>query len=244
MLKAAILSAINQVHIIDISHEIDKFNIIQAAYVFGNAFANFPKGSIHVLGIKAGNDKNERYFALKLEDQFILCPDNGIISLLNEQGKPNTLKELPVSPKEKSLFFVRDILVPEACKLAIDLAYFESLPNAINPKQILSYHPTSNDFSITGRCIYIDSYGNVITNITKDFFERCRNGRAFTIFLPGKKITKICLNYNDVSEIDPVALFNSAGHLEIAINKGQAKQLLFPRNFNSHTDFNITIEFS
>ena len=242
--KARILKELIQVHIVDISHEIEKFNIIQAAYVFGNSYSEFPEGTVHVLGIKSGSEKNQRYLAIEIEKQIILCPDNGIFTLFHDLGKPTTIKEIPKNSIENNLFFVKDILIDQACKIIKDNTYFQSLPHALNHRQILNYQPTSTSFTITGRCIYVDGYGNVITNIKKSFFEESRKGRSFTIFLPGLKIKKISKDYEDVPEINPLAIFNNAGYLEIAVNKGQAKQLLFQRNFNSHNDFNLTIEFS
>ena len=238
------MKELNEVHIVDISHDIDKFNATQAAYVFGNAFRHFPEGTIHILGIKAGNEPNERFLAMEVERQIILCPDNGIVNLLMENSSSAVIKEFTQTKKEDALFFVRDILAPMAVQLIKNPGFLIAMPNALNTRQILSYLPTSNANSITGRCIYMDTYGNVITNIRKQFFEECRRERAFNIYLPGTKIKKISSNYDDVPEISPVALFNNSGYLEIAVNKGQAKQLLFPRNFNSHTDFNITIEFT
>lgn len=228
--------------LVDICHEVEKFNIVQASYIFSNAFTHFPSNSIHVIGVKAANTRSKKFLLIHYKEQFILCPDNGLFTLFYDHS-PAEIYELKKELYGDSVFFMKDVLLRAACDLANGKKPEEIAERTEDYVQLLSFQPTSTPSSIIGRCLYMDSFGNVITNITKDFFERNRKGRAFTIHLPGHRISEISSSYDDVPEISALALFNTSGHLEIAINKGQARQLLFPKNINLHTDFNVSIEF-
>jgi S-adenosylmethionine hydrolase len=242
LVKAYILKNSGISQIIDISNEIDKYNIQQAAYIFGNAFDQFPEGSIHILAVKSANSDNRNSLLISLNGHYLLCPDNGIFSLFSEGTNADVFvlkNELfPPTP-----FYVRDTLAKAALAFAKDKNAEAIADKTEQYVQALSFQPTFSGNSIVGKCVYIDSYGNVVTNIKKDFFEASRRNRRFTIHLPNIRIEEITGNYDDVAATDALALFNSAGHLEIAINRGAARQLLFPRNIHTHTDFNITIEF-
>ncbi len=242
LVKATLLNNCPTARIVDICHEVEKFNIVQAAYIFGSAFHHFPANSIHILGIKAPNCKTGKYLLIYYKNQFIVCPDNGIFTLFYDYSEANVY-ELHKELYPDSIFFIRDVLAKAACHLAMGKNPESISQPCGNYVQLLSFQPTSTPNTIIGRCLYMDSYGNVITNISLEFFEKTRRNRTFTIHLPGLRITEISVSYEDVPEISALALFNTSGLLEIAINKGQARQLLFPKNINLHTDFNISIEF-
>ena len=242
LIKAYLLKHAEHAKIIDITHEIDKYNLQQAAYIFGNAFYEFPKDTIHVLAIKSANLKHTTNLVVRYKEQYIICPDNGLFSLFYDGGEA-VFYVLDKKLYPESILYPRDTL----SKAAVDLANGKFLNDIAEETteylQALNFQPTSSPDSLIGKCIYMDSFGNVITNITKYFFEQERKGRKFTIHLPNIRIQEISTNYDEVSSADALALFNSSGHLEIAVNKGAARQLLFPRNLHTHTDFNITIEF-
>lgn len=242
LVKAYILKHAANTQIIDISHEIDKYNLQQAAYVFGNAFYEFPKDTIHVLSIKSANLKHTNNLIIRYKEQYIICPDNGLFSLFYDGGEA-VFYMMDKNLYPDSILYPRDTL----SKAAIDIANGKFLNDIAEETteylQALNFQPTSSPDSLIGKCIYMDSFGNVITNITKDFFEQARKARKFTIYLPNLQIKEISVNYDDVPFAEAIAIFNSSNHLEIAVNKGAARQLLFPRNMHIHTDFNITIEF-
>ena len=238
LVKAAILSAIPEASIIDISHEIEKFSLTHAAYIFGNAYKFFPPNTIHLVGVKS-QAIAKRLLYVELNNQKIICLDNGFITLL--QDSPNaTIYSFEGKEFEAGLFFLKDAMITA-------LAALVTKPEVLKPSkdyvQLMQFQPTVTPQSIIGRCLHIDDFGNVVTNITKTFFDKERAGRKFIINLPGVEIDRIVKDYDDVSTNTALALFNTFGYLEIAINREKASRMLFPRGMNTNTDFNISIHF-
>lgn len=238
LVQAEILKSSPDSRVIDISHDIEKFNLMQAAYVFGNAYRHFPDHTFHLVGIRS-HTENKRILYIEVHKQRILCIDNGFFTLLPEtfDAKIFSLyeKEFPVG-----LFFLRDTMVKAALELAVPGNVERLAKPCAEYLQAMPFQPTATSDSLVGRCIHIDSFGNVITNITRHFFELVRKNRKFKIILPGTQLNKIVTDYNDVPETNALALFNSFGYLEIAINRDKASQMLFSKG---HIDFNITVQF-
>src|SRR5688572_22244454 len=107
--KAYILKNLPGTTIIDISNEIDKYNVQQAAYIFGNAFEQFPENTVHILGVKSANVDSKDNLLIKHKDQFIFCPDNGIYSLFSD-GQEADVYKLKQELFPSSILYVRDTL--------------------------------------------------------------------------------------------------------------------------------------
>ena len=238
LVKAAVLSTIQEVILIDISHEIEKFSLTNAAYIFGNAYKFFPANTIHLVGVKS-QAIAKRLLYIEIDKQKIICLDNGFITLL--QDSPNaTVSSFEGKEFEAGLFFMKDAMIHA-------LNAISNKPDILKPckdyVQLIQFQPTVTPQSIIGRCLHIDDFGNVVTNITKAFFDKERANRKFIINLPGVEIERIVADYDDVSTNTALALFNTFGYLEIAINREKASRMLFPRGMNTNTDFNISIQF-
>ncbi|HKC68548.1 MAG TPA: SAM-dependent chlorinase/fluorinase [Bacteroidia bacterium] len=238
LVKAGVLSSIEGASIIDISHDIEKFNLTNAAYIFGNAYNFFPAGTVHLVGVKS-QQPAKRLLYIEIDNQKIICLDNGFITLLPDIHRAKIFyfegKEF-----EAGLFFLKDAMVKALQAILTN-------PEAVKPctdfVQLMQFQPTVTPQSIIGRCLHIDDFGNVVTNITKIFFEAESAGRKFSINLPGVEIDRIVNDYDDVSANTALALFNTFGYLEIAINREKASKLLFPKSMHTNTDFNISIQF-
>ncbi|HOZ86547.1 MAG TPA: SAM-dependent chlorinase/fluorinase, partial [Bacteroidia bacterium] len=100
-----------------------------------------------------------------------------------------------------------------------------------------------NGNMLRGKGIYVDDFGNIITNITREKFAEVVGTRNFMITLPGARINKICKSYDEVKYGNPLVLFNSFGYLEVAANGKNARDMLCPRDVGSTFDFNLLIEF-
>jgi S-adenosylmethionine hydrolase len=226
-LKGSLLNLYPTVNIIDVSHSIPPFDIQQAAFVLKNAYKYFPKKTVHLIGIDSVYNKNTRYLAIKHQGYYFVGTDNGIFSLLFDEA-PEEAVELTVIQDLKFLHFpLTDIFA----KAAVYLAKGGKLSDIGNPisqiEQRAVIQPVIDNNTIRGRVIYVDSFQNVITNITKDLFTEVQNNRSFTLhFRRNETINQLSWHYNEVPEGEKLCLFGISNHLEIAINKGNASSLL------------------
>jgi S-adenosyl-L-methionine hydrolase (adenosine-forming) len=224
--KGQLLQVNSQFNIIDISHELSPFNYPQAAYVCRNAIKSFPKNTFHIVLVNLFDKRPEHLLLIEHNDQYIGCADNGLITMILEET-PQKIVALPLSKSEQKNTLYCAKAFANAYQEVLDGKTFEDIGDinvSIEVKNPL--RPLLGERFIEGQIIFIDNFENVIINITKDEFEEQRRGRSFEIvFKRDETIDKISETYADVSESEKVALFNSAGYLEIAINKGNAAGL-------------------
>lgn len=225
-LKGKILSQCKEVRIADITHNIKPFNIPQAAFILRNSYKHFPKGTIHIIGVKSEWSPNQNHIAVKYDDHFFIGADNGIFGLLLKE-KEATLSTISHSFANPT-FPEFSVFADAACKIikGTDIKELGEPKKQYNKK--IPLRPTIDESVIIGKIVYIDSFSNAITNITKDLFNRICNKRSFHIFVQSNtnRITKINKTYNETSEGEILALFNSLDLLEIAMNGGPAAQIL------------------
>jgi S-adenosyl-L-methionine hydrolase (adenosine-forming) len=223
--KAKILSINPGLRIVDISHNIEPFNLAHAAYVLKSVFRDFPKGTIHLISVNSHAEKTSRYLTAKLEDHVFVAPDNGIISLISEQ-EPGMIAELFNNIDSNTSFPAKNILAKAAAMLASGSAindvgaYTKEYFRRVDRK----FRATKKQ--ISGNIIRVDHFGNLITNIEKEVYNILGKDRKFTVQFGREKTNKINLNYNEVDDGDCFVVFNDLGLLEIGINKGHASNLL------------------
>lgn len=223
-LKGTILSKNRKAQIVDISHEINSFDIVQAAFVLKNAYDNFPKGSIHILCVNNYHETLSPYLIIEKDGHYFVGPDNGIFTLVFEDLQTPVYKieaENLVGVKFKSciadlIFKIEAGMKPEQIGLSTNSFL-----------QRIHMNPVTSETHIRGVIIHVDNYENVMVNIKKDLFDKLRKGRNFSIFFKRfDPIKRISEHYHDVPIGDTLCLFNSSGYLEIAINMGKASSLL------------------
>ena len=250
-LKGKLLTEYAEATIIDISHNIDPFNTAEASYIIGASYANFPKGTVHLIGVDAELNKENQHIAMQWNDHYFIGADNGILSMLIQNIKPQKIVTITIHDRLPVNATDLDVFVKVACHLAKG-GLLNVIGKEINSiKQITELQPIVADDknSIKGYVIYIDHFGNVVTNITKKLFLEIAKGRPYEIpIMQGKNqkrmapIKNIWAKYSDIAnagnydiknyEGDKLAIFNEAGHLEIAIfrsnpsNVGSASSLL------------------
>lgn len=229
--KGAIYSELGDVRIVDISHSISPFHITEAAYVIKNAYKSFPEGTIHIIGIDSELTPENRHIALKLDGHYFICANNGILSLIAREFRPEKMVEINIHGTTASNFPVLDVFVRVASHLARG-GTLEVIGKPVPEiKQIKEAEPyiNSDKSQIRGNVLYIDNYGNVITNITRKVFEEVCRGRSFTIKARNASFTKIHESYSDAIDFSKdqvnredgkkLAIFNSGGYIELAIYK-------------------------
>lgn len=225
MLKGKILTGAPDARVVDVSHQIPSFNSAQAAFVIRNSYAHFPKGSIHLVCVNTEPEPGQRILAAKYEGHYFIGTDNGIFGLLFKE-EPEGLVE--VSMKDENYNSILDVFAETACSL---FSGKEISSIGISTDQYQKQTPRRaviEESIINGTVIYIDSYQNAFTNITRELFDRIGKKRHFEVLLASNhyRINKICTKYNEVPVGELVVLFNSLDLMEIAINKGQAVPLL------------------
>jgi S-adenosylmethionine hydrolase len=226
-LKGSILKLLPTVNIVDITNSVAAYNIQQAAFILKNSFYYFPDLTVHLIGIDTVYNEYTKYLAVRYKNHYFVGADNGIFSLMFDKD-PEEMVEINIMQDLKFLHFpLADIFVKAACHLAQGgiLNQIGVQVNEIENK--MNLQPVIEKNLIKGGVIYIDSFQNVITNITKELFNTVQRGRRFTLsFKRNETITHLCWHYNEVPEGEKLCLFGISDHLEIAINKGNAAGLL------------------
>lgn len=226
-LKGSILNQLPNANIVDISHDISAFNIPQAAFILRNAFHYFPKGTVHLIGIDSVFNEKTRYLALKYREHYFVGSDNGIFSLLFED-EPSEIVELNIMQDLKYLHFPLSDIFPKAASHLAKGGKLRDIGIAVSGvEDKMTLQPVIERDIIRGSVIYIDSFQNIITNITKELFTKVQMNRDFILFFKrNESISHLSWHYNEVPEGEKLCLFGISNHLEIAINKGNASGLL------------------
>ncbi len=220
--KGAILSRLPGAVIVDISNVIEEYHLPDTAFILKNAFVNFPKGTIHIIGVKANQTKETPHLVVFAEGHYFIGADNGIFSLLFGTA----IDKIISLPESISVFPTRDVFASAACQIATGIPIEELGNTKESVSQMLAFNAAQMGDSIRGLVTYVDVYGNSITNISKALFYQAVNNKGFVIEMRHHKIQKISNNYSDVPHGEILALFNTGGFLEIAINQGKADNLL------------------
>lgn len=236
--KARIYSELPDAVIVDISHGIQPFDIGEGAFIVKNSYKDFPDGTIHILGVDALINPFKKPIAALIDNHYFITADNGILSLICSEVKPNEIVEIDIPQAQlNSSFPTRDLFVPVACHLARGGKLSVIGPKLKEYKELSTLRPVvKDDKTIIGLVIYIDNYGNAITNITERFFDSVGKKRNFRIYYRSHEFTEVYRNYTEVvkdfeKEADVtgkgMALMGSSGYLEIAVYKSN------PNNFGA-----------
>lgn len=222
-LKGAILEESPDLQLVDISHQVKPYDIVQGAYILKNAYHHFPKGTIHLISVD-NLSAPLSLIAFQQDGHFFIGPDNGIFSLVFDQLSQEIYRlERPIG----NHFPLNPMASQAIAHIFSGKPLVEiGLPVA-NPERRIALQPVISTSQIRGSVIYIDHYENAIVNIQQDLFEKVRNKRRFQLFFKRHDpITQLSGNYHDVPIGETLCLFNSAGYLTIAINMGKAASLL------------------
>lgn len=243
-LKGKIISAYSEATIIDISHDIDVFNVSEASYIISAAYNNFPEGTVHLIGVDAELALHKKHLAMQWDGHYFICADNGILSMLTQKIVPQKVVEINIHDRLPEGSTEMDVFVTVATHLAKGGQLSVIGKEITEIKEINELQPvvSADSNSIKGYIAYIDHFGNCVTNIPKKLIKDIAKGRDFDITFSTKTIKSVRTNYSDFKidkrfslrdyEGDKLAIFNEAGFLEIAIYRsnpstvGTAKSLL------------------
>jgi S-adenosylmethionine hydrolase len=227
--KAVILSISPDVVLVDITHEVEKFNTRMGAYILASASPYFLKGTIHVTIVDPGVGTKRQPILIQTQHAYFIGPDNGVMTLAAKKEETIQVRKIVnprlMMPETASTFHGRDIFAPAAAYLANG-----SPPEEFGPKLSKIETPAfaevvrRNDM-LVGEIIHIDDFGNVITNFAEKEVADFKDENAIGVKLKndGLKL-KFCKTYGDVGFGKPLALIGSHGFLEIALNQGNAAE--------------------
>jgi S-adenosylmethionine hydrolase len=241
VMKGVVLTINPEVRLVDICHTINPQDIAQAAFVLGTAYQSFPKGTIHLVVVDPGVGSQRKAVVVRTPLADFVAPDNGVLSYVIEHSSPGPTEDKqrrepgagpeafaitnarfwrkPVSPT----FHGRDIFAPVAAHLSLGrspadfgerITSLVTLP-LIRPRQ-------EPDGSVVGHILHIDSFGNLITDITSE--DLPSNGEPLDIKVGSQIIHGLSLSYAEGEGL--LALIGSSNRLEISVKGGSAHNLL------------------
>lgn len=233
-LKGKIISEFPDAKIIDISHNIDPFNASEASYIIQASYNSFPKGTVHLIGVDAERNAENEHIAMKWNDHFFVCADNGILSMLSQHIVPEKIVAINIHDRLSQDATDMDVFKTVACHLAKGGSLNVIGKEITALKQITDLQPivSKDGNSIRGNVIYIDHFGNIVINISKKQFIELGKGRPYEIDIKPRPLKTILPNYSSIAvsdkfpikyyEGEKLAIFNEAGYLEIAIFRSNA----------------------
>ena len=229
--KGQLLSKKQDLIIVDICHYLSQSNFPEAAYICGNAFKHFPPQTIHIVIVNFFEKNVEDLLIAEFNNQIIICADNGILTMITD-AEPVVVYKLSYNCLNTFLQITQQIsevvaAIANGNKIS-DIGIITNLFVVKNPLRI-----TVAENFIKGHIIFIDNFENVVINISKQVFETHRKGRKFiVIFKRNEKVEGLSNGYLSVKDGDNLAWFNSAGYLELAVNKGNMAGLFGLQEFN------------
>lgn len=247
-MKGTMLSICPDVQLVDVTHEIQPQEIMEAGFILQSALPFFPEGSIHLVVVDPGVGTDRRAVALRTENHWFVGPDNGIFPLVLDEASPEAMVSLDNpeywwSPSPSTTFHGRDIFAPAAAHLASG----EPLKNIGSPIDSLEplqwARPSVGAGIVQGWVMHIDHFGNCITNIRRSTLAEAAEldqedpplGAFPTLdaYVGNTVLNELHATYGAVPESNPLLVFGSTGYLEISVNGGDAAELLDIRKGDS-----------
>jgi S-adenosylmethionine hydrolase len=225
VMKGVILGINPNARIVDITHEVEKYNIFEAAFKLLRYYTYFPRGTVHVAVVDPGVGGPRRPLAIEAGGYFFVGPDNGIFSpVLDSVDNPRAVEITNAAymlGNVSGTFHGRDIFAPAAAHLSSGVDIGELGDLAAEPASLDVPEPAVNGDEISGVVLYGDSFGNLVTNIPGGAIKP-----GSRVFVDGYVLDRISGSYGEAGKGELLAIIGSAGLLEISVNQGSAKDFL------------------
>ena len=256
-MKGLIYTKHPDARIVDISHNVSAFNIMEAAYILESAYKSFPENSVHIIDVDSEKTKENKHILIYLDNHFFISNDNGVLSILAQKINPQKIYEITIYDELQTIDSSTIIFSEIACHLSKG-GKPEIIGKEINSiKKVKNLKPFLDEDlnQIVCSVIYIDNFGNVVTNLKKSLFEEIQKGRSYEVSARNYKFNKIFSSYSDIinfktpvnernDEGKGLVVFNSNNLLQISIyrsnpnNVGTAATLMGLKTYDS-----VTIKF-
>jgi hypothetical protein len=231
-MKGMILQINPKATLVDVTHEISPQDLVHASYVLRHCLPYFPAGTIFVAVVDPGVGTPRRILAMRFSGRVVLAPDNGLVTLVHRDAE---LQEIRIVENRRffahtlsATFHGRDIFAPVAGHISLGLS-LDHLGPVADQLDILDLRKAHRDEAgvIHGEVVYIDHFGNLVTNISTVDISAANVGRhALEVFLGDQTVGPIRVTYSDAAAGEPLALIGSTDQLEISVNKGHAANQL------------------
>lgn len=223
MVKGAILQAYLSVDFVDVTHHVNSYDIVQAAFIVRNVYSSYPRGTVHLVSVNNFYSKRYRTIAFQHDGHWFVGPDNGVFSLIFGDGVTDAV----VLSGATGALYIKEVFAAAVQGIARGATLNDLGTPLERIEERITLQPVINRYQIVGSVIHIDAYENCVLNVNRALFERVRDGRRFALFFKrNNPIVKLSEHYYDVPVGEPLCLFNSADYLEIAVNMGKASSLL------------------
>jgi S-adenosyl-L-methionine hydrolase (adenosine-forming) len=222
IIKGKLCKSCPGITIIDNACNIPPFDIARASFIIRNTWNNYPEGTIHIICVHSEAVKGCGYLIVRAKGHFFIGTDNGIFNLILN-SEPDEMVSIETEGSDELQIFA---------DAAAGILSGEKLPQIGKPLSSIServpLRATIDKNVIIGSIIFIDSYGNAISNITREVFSRVFEGKEYRILIQSNKnyTDTILEKYSDVPVGEMIARFNSLELLEIAINGENVSELL------------------
>jgi hypothetical protein len=227
-MKGVIYSINPAVTIVDISHNVQSFDLLDGALTIAQAYSYFPKDTVHVVVVDPGVGTSRRPILANAGNHYFVAPDNGVLSMVYAREEQLSVRNIAAShyflQPVSQTFHGRDIFAPVAAWLSkgVESSKFGDLLNEY--VQFSPPRPKPGDANqVKGMVLKVDKFGSLITNLTPSDVPAMFGGE-FTIDVGNAKVTKLVSNYSQGEKGEVVAIIGSGGFLEISVNKGSAAQ--------------------
>jgi len=242
ILKGKIYSLFPESTIIDISHLVDKFNLLEASYLLATSYLHFPKGTVHVVAVDASRNADTLHIVMRYDGHYFIGADNGIFGVLTNKKNPDKIVQITIHDRLIEGSSDLDVFATVATHLAKggEMTVIGSPLTEIKKMNMLVPILDQNLKSIRGHIVYIDDFGNCVTNISKTYIEEVARGRPYNIRFSVYTIKRVKNNYADFKNNhsadlnamagNEIALFNQEGYLEIAVYRSNPN-----RSGSAHT---------
>ncbi len=235
VMRGVILSLNPSVEIVDLCHDVSSQDVREGSFILGNSYPYFPRGTIFLAVVDPGVGGKRKNLIAVSDDYYFVAPDNGILSCLFEKGVVR--KVYHVKPGKYTLqvkgstFYGRDIFAPIAAYLSLGVAPDEMGKETNAVLTVPALRPVvRRTGEISGKAVYVDTFGNIITNIDEPFimetFGSNLDWNMVKVRVAGKTIKGVKRYYQQGERGKLIALINSWGYLEIAVNRGSAFEKL------------------
>lgn len=227
--KGVLLSTNPRIRLVDLTHGIEPHDVEQAAYVLGRHYRSFPRGTVHFAVVDPGVGGSRRALVVESVDYLFVGPDNGIFSPVYDDAEVHVFEVggrslMPYEPSD--LFHARDIFAPIAGRLTLGLPPCEVGPPLEKWVRLPLLRASATAGGIEGHVIYIDRFGNCVTNIPADLLRSEIGPEACAIEVADLRIEAFGQSYESVDPGELLGVVGSSGYLEISANRAKASELL------------------